>query len=41
MRNRLIHGYVSVNLEIVWTTAHEVVPGFLEKIVAIREQIFG
>lgn len=30
MRNRLIHGYMSVNLNIVWDTVVKVLPEFLE-----------
>lgn len=32
MRNRLIHAYMSVNLEIVWSTIQEVLPTFLARI---------
>lgn len=32
MRNRLIHGYLTVDLNIVWSTVHEVLPGFKAKI---------
>lgn len=35
MRNRLIHGYISVDLQIVWDTVIFVLPDFLEKIRAI------
>ena len=32
MRNRLIHGYLTVDLNIVWRKVHEVLPGFKAKI---------
>jgi len=35
MRNRLIHGYLTVNLDIVWSTVHEVLPGFKATIAAL------
>lgn len=35
MRNRLIHGYISVDLHIVWDTVILVLPDFLQKIRAI------
>jgi uncharacterized protein with HEPN domain len=39
MRNRLIHGYISVNLEIVWSTVQKVVPDFLGKISDIQRDL--
>ena len=39
MRNRLIHGYISVNLEIVWSTVQKVVPDFLGKITDIQREL--
>lgn len=39
MRNRLIHGYISVNLQIVWDTVERVLPGFLAKVESIRQEI--
>ena len=38
MRNRLIHGYMTVNLEIVWDTVTTVVPPFLARIRAIADE---
>ena len=35
MRNRLIHGDMSVNLTIVWDTVDKVLPGFLATVNAI------
>ncbi|MGL1833275.1 HepT-like ribonuclease domain-containing protein [Rhodocyclaceae bacterium SMB388] len=32
MRNRLIHAYMNVNLEIVWNTVMDVLPSFLRRI---------
>ena len=36
MRNRLIHGYINVNLPIVWDTVEKVLPGFLVKGKSIK-----
>ena len=36
MRNRLIHGYISVNLLIVWDTAVKVLPGFAARAEEIQ-----
>ncbi|MBI4754429.1 MAG: DUF86 domain-containing protein [Betaproteobacteria bacterium] len=36
MRNRLIHGYMSVNPEIVWDTVQTVIPGFCARVTEIR-----
>ena len=38
MRNRLIHGYMTVNLEIVWDTITTVVPPFLDRIRAAARE---
>ena len=32
MRNRLIHGYMTTNLEIVWNTVEKLLPGFKKEI---------
>lgn len=39
MRNRLIHGYISVNLQIVWDTVEKVLPAFLAKVGGIQEEV--
>lgn len=39
MRNRLIHGYMEVNMEIVWNTVQKVVPGFLIRVREIRDSL--
>ncbi len=39
MRNRLIHAYMDVNLEIVWDTVAKVLPEFLATVQKIRESI--
>jgi uncharacterized protein with HEPN domain len=39
MRNRLIHGYISVNLQIVWDTVVKVLPEFLARIEEIQHEI--
>ena len=38
MRNRLIHGYMTVNLEIVWNTVERVLPEFLARLAAIQKR---
>ena len=35
MRNRLIHGYLTVNQDIVWSTVAQVLPDFKQRIEAI------
>lgn len=35
MRNRLIHGYISVNLQIVWDTVEKALPEFMVKVESI------
>jgi uncharacterized protein with HEPN domain len=35
MRNRLIHGYLTVDLNVVWSTVEEVLPSFKTKIVEL------
>jgi uncharacterized protein with HEPN domain len=42
MRNRLIHGYISVNLQIVWDTVQEILPrcsGRIEQIQSVLPSI--
>jgi uncharacterized protein with HEPN domain len=39
MRDKLIHGYATVDLEIVWTTATENIPQLLDKIRNARQQM--
>lgn len=39
MRNRLIHGYMTVNLEIVWSTVVKVLPEFQRKVADIQRQL--
>ena len=39
MRNRLIHGYMDVNLEIVWDTVGKVLPGFMARIQEIQKSL--
>ena len=38
-RNRLIHGYMSVNLDIVWDTVQKVVPGFVTTVASIQQEL--
>jgi uncharacterized protein with HEPN domain len=35
LRNRIVHGYWSIDLEILHTTAHEVLPDFTEQLRAV------
>jgi len=39
MRNRLSHGYVTVNLQIVWDTLEKVLPDFLANVASIRNRL--
>ena len=39
MRNRLIHGYMSVNMAIVWDTVAQLVPDLTIKISAIQREM--
>jgi uncharacterized protein with HEPN domain len=39
MRNRLIHGYFEVNLDIVWSTVEKVLPEFEAQIKALRREL--
>lgn len=36
LRNRLIHGYVSVDLDIVWNTVEDILPSFAKDIGNIK-----
>jgi uncharacterized protein with HEPN domain len=35
MRNRIVHDYFEVDLEVVWQTVHRDLPGLREQIVAL------
>lgn len=39
MRNKLIHGYATVDLEIVWTTVSEDVPLIVSQLKRIRDDL--
>ena len=39
MRDKLIHGYATVELEIVWTTVQKEVPTLSPKIESIRDEL--
>lgn len=39
MRDKLIHGYATVELRIVWTTAQEEIPALLPQIESVRDEI--
>ena len=38
MRNRLVHGYFDIDLDIVWQTIKEDIPDLLEKVENIFNQ---
>jgi uncharacterized protein with HEPN domain len=35
MRNRLVHAYFDVNLDILWSTVHDMLPSLLERLRAV------
>lgn len=37
MRNRLVHAYFDINLDIIWGTAHQELPELLPKLLALLE----
>ena len=40
MRNRLVHGYFDVNLDIVWSTVDEELPGLIDELeAALQNQL--
>lgn len=39
LRNRIVHGYWSIDLDILIATATEQLPGFVTQLRAIREQL--
>lgn len=41
MRNRLVHGYFDINLDIVWKTVSEELPLLLEQLRAIIQEDHG
>ena len=41
MRDRLIHGYDSVDIDELWKTATEDVPALLEQVRTIQARDFG
>lgn len=41
MRNRVSHGYFSVDLEIVWKTLRRDIPELERKILSLREHLSG
>lgn len=38
MRNRLIHGYNSINMDIVWSTTEKVLPEFKKQISNLKQR---
>ena len=41
LRNRIVHGYWSIDLEILHTTATEVLPGFVAALRSVVESDFS
>jgi len=41
MRNRMIHGYFDINLDVVWETVREWLPVLLEQLPALRQEAGG
>jgi len=39
MRNRMAHGYFDINLEVVWETTQEWLPGLLKQLHTVRQNI--
>ena len=39
MRNRIAHGYFELDFDVVWSTANDVLPVFLERVDAVLEKI--
>ena len=35
LRNRMIHGYDAIDMELVWATAHERIPELLARLEAL------
>jgi uncharacterized protein with HEPN domain len=38
MRDKLIHGYFSVNYKLVWDVARNVIPKFKQQLIKIMEE---
>jgi uncharacterized protein with HEPN domain len=38
MRNRMAHGYVDINLAVVWSTAQDALPVLSRQVADIRRQ---
>jgi uncharacterized protein with HEPN domain len=39
MRNRIVHAYFDIDIDLIWKTATEDLPGLLPEIYAIRETL--
>jgi uncharacterized protein with HEPN domain len=39
MRNRMVHGYFDINLEVVWNTLQSALPDLSRQIQAIRDEL--
>lgn len=39
MRNRIAHGYFEINLDVVWDTVQQALPGLVRQLDELRQQI--
>ncbi len=39
LRNRIVHGYWSIDLEVLWTTATDLLPAFAAELRAVRSAL--
>ena len=39
LRNRIVHGYWSIDLEVLWTTATDLLPAFVAELRAVRSAL--
>lgn len=39
MRDKLIHGYATVDLDLVWTTVVEDLPGLQARLIELKEDL--
>ena len=39
MRDKLIHGYATVELRIVWSTVQEEIPALIPQVESVRDEL--
>jgi uncharacterized protein with HEPN domain len=39
MRNRIVHGYFEINVEVVWNTIRESLPKFEQQLLDLSRQL--